>query len=140
MRPLIVLLVLAVPVFAAPVPKSVKKPPLTSPDGAWRLLKFSSDGAEPALPQSMALDWVIEGDFINPSSRAAWAAQPKGTPNFTRPDPEKPNLRKWGVCPAVYEVDGDTLRCCYAHDGRKELTECKPAQGIHYYVFERVKE
>ena len=140
MRPLAVLLLLAMPVLAAPVPKSLKKQAPTSPDGAWRLLNFSGDGAEPTVPQSMALDWVIEGDYIAPTNRAAWTAQAKGTPNFTRLDPDRPNLRKWGTMPAIYEVDGDSLRCCYAHDGRKELTECKPGPGIHYYTFTRVKE
>jgi hypothetical protein len=49
-------------------------------------------------------------------------------------------LRKWDGWPAVYELDGDTLRACYATDGRKELSECRPGQGIQSYVFERVKD
>jgi hypothetical protein len=28
---------------------------------------------------------------------------------------------------------------CYAHDGRKELTECKPQPGVYYYAFKRAK-
>ena len=34
----------------------------------------------------------------------------------------------------------DHLHVCYAHDDRKELTECKTGKGTAYYVFERVKD
>jgi hypothetical protein len=140
MRPL-VLLLFAVPVLAAPVPKSVKKAPPQFPDGVWLLQQFSSDGAAPAPPQSMVLDWVVAGEHIFAGAKVEPAHGAKGPPNFTIADPDRPHLRKWGVMPATYELDdgGNTLRCCYAHDGRKELTECKPEKGIHFYVFKRVK-
>lgn len=141
MRPLVVLLLVALPTLAAPVPKGLKKAPPQKPDGVWLLIEFSSDGAVPAPPKSMALDWVIEGEFIHVGAKVEPAHGAKGPPNFTIVDQDRPNLRKWGSLPATFEVDrdGDTLRCCYAHDGRKELTECKPDKGIHYYVFKRVK-
>ena len=41
---------------------------------------------------------------------------------------------------AVVELDGNTLRWCYATDSTVTITECKPANGVYYYVFERVKE
>ena len=140
MRPLFVVLLLAVPVFAAPVPKALKKSPPSKPDGVWVLAEFSSDGAPPAPRDSMARDWVFEGEYIHIGATAL-QRQAKGQPNFTIYDPDRPNLRKWGTNMAAYELDadGDTLRACYAHDGRKVLTECKPEKGIHYYVFKRVK-
>ena len=139
MRPLVILLLFALPAAAAPVPKGVKKKPVGSPDGVWVLVKFSSDGKEPAPPQGMALDWVVEGEYIHVNTKFEPAHHAKGAPNFTVRDPARPNLRMWGDRVAAFEVDGDTLRACYAHDGRKELTECRPQPGVHYYVFERAK-
>jgi hypothetical protein len=123
------------------VPKSLKNGPPPNPDGMWVLAEFSSDGAVPALPTSMAMDWVIAGEHIFVGVKVEPAHGAKGPANFVPIDPDRPHLRKWGNLPAVYDMDrdGDTLRVCYAHDGRKELTECKPAQGIHYYVFRRAK-
>jgi len=40
----------------------------------------------------------------------------------------------------VYEVDGDELRQAFARDHTQSLTECKPAQGVYYFVFRRVKD
>ncbi len=137
MRPLFVLLLLAVPVFAAPVPKAVKKAN-ASPDGHWYLKEIILDGTSDTVLASFDRHTLIEGEKY----ACAKSGRPSltGAANFTITDPDRPHLRKWGTLPAVYEVDGDTLRACYAHDGRKELTECKPGAGIHYYVFERVKE
>ena len=85
-------------------------------------------------------NYRFEGEYIHIGATAL-QRQAKGQPNFTIYDPDRPNLRKWGTNMAAYELDadGDTLRACYAHDGRKVLTECKPEKGIHYYVFKRVK-
>ena len=141
MRPLALLLLLGLPLVAAPVPKSVKKAPPQSPDGVWVLHEFSSDGAVPALPQSMTKDWVFAAEHVFVGAKVEPAHGAKGPPNFTIYDEARPHLRKWGPNAAAFELDadGDTLRCCYAHDGRKELTECKPQQGVHFYVFKRVK-
>ena len=125
---------------AAPVPKSLKKKPPAKPDGVWVLAEFSSDGVPPAPNPGMARDWVFEGEYIHIGAKSL-PGQGNGPPNFTIYDPDRPTLRKWGTNMAAYELDadGDTLRACYAHDGRKELTECKPDKGIHYYVFTRAK-
>jgi hypothetical protein len=136
MRPLIALLLFALPVLAAPVPKALKKN--NSPDGHWYLKEFNGDGKPDTTLNGFRRHVLIEGERYS----CAAAGRPDGSDstNWTIRDPEKPHLRTWGKMPAVYEVEGDTLRCCYAHDGRPELTECKPGQGIHYYVYERVKE
>lgn len=136
---LLLLLMTGGVVVAAPVPKALTKKPPAKPDGVWVLAEFSSDGVPPAPKDNMARDWVFEGEYVHVGMKAAPGV--KGPPNFTVYDPDRPNLRKWGTNMAAYELDadGDTLRACYAHDGRKELTECKPEKGIHYYVFKRVK-
>jgi hypothetical protein len=133
------LLVIALPLAAAPVPKALKKPP-ANPDGAWRLVEFHSDGQVVAVGQ-MTRDWVISGEYVFAGRLVEPAHGQKGQANFTISDPDRPHLRKWGDNPAAFELDrgGDTLRVSYAHDGRKEITECKPQPGVYYYVFERVK-
>jgi hypothetical protein len=140
MRALVALLLFALPVFAAPVPKGLKKGPPPKPDGAWTLVEFDSDG-KGGNAQGMVQDWFIEGEHIFVGAKVEPAHGAKGPPNFTVTDPDRPHLRKWGTSAAAYELsdDGDTLRAGYAHDGRKELTECKPQQGVHFYVFKRVK-
>lgn len=139
MRPLVTLLLLALPVLAAPVPKGLKKVS-PKPDGAWKLVEFDADG-KGGQASGMVRDWFIEGEHIFVGAKVEPAHGAKGPPNFTFMDPDRPNMRKWGTMPAIYELDadGDTLRCGYAHDGRKELTECKPQMGVHFYVFKRAK-
>ena len=137
MRALVALLVFALPAVAAPVPKGLKKN--TSPDGYWYLKEVILDGgASDTTLSNFARHTVIEGERYSCATDRRPA--PNATANWTIRDPDRPHLRMWGSMPAVYEVDGDTLRACYAHDGRKDLTECKPGKGIHYYVFERAKE
>ena len=138
MRSLVALLLFTLPAVAAPVPKALRKP-MASPDGTWYLVEFHSDGQVGAVKQ-VTRDWVIAGEHIFPGRTVEPAHGDKGPPNFTLIDESRPHLRKWSNHPAAYEVSGDTLRACYAHDGRKELTECKPQRGVYYYVFERVKE
>ena len=136
MRPLVALLLVALPLLAAPVPKGMKNKP-SSPDGQWKLVAHSSDGKEAPLT-NMACYWRIADDAIQCNS-TGWPKPGEPSSSIAAKDPARPGQRVWGQLPAVVEVDGDTLRACYAHDGRKELSECKPGQGIAYYVFERVK-
>jgi len=60
------------------------------------------------------------------------------------PDPERPTLKRVVISErsysTVYEVDGDELRQAFARDHTQSLTECKPAQGVYYFVFRRVKD
>jgi hypothetical protein len=138
MRALFAVSLVALSAVAAPVPKALKKPP-ASPDGVWYLVEFHTDGQVGAVEQ-VTRDWVISGEHVFAGRTAEPAYGDRGQPNFTLLDASRPHLRKWGTNPAVYEVNCDTLRVCYAHDGRKELTECKPQPGVYCYVFERVKD
>ena len=137
MRRLVVLLLFALPAVAAPVPKALKKPP-ASPDGAWHLVAINSDGVDGSV-ENMGRDWVLGGENFLLGYKEMPDHAKHLNPNFTRRDPDRPHLRLWHKEPAVYEVDGDTLRVAYAHDGRKELSECKTGPGIHHYTFTRVK-
>jgi hypothetical protein len=137
MRTAVALLLFALPALAAPVPKSLKKPP-ANPDGVWRWVEYTGDG-QGFCYDWLARDWVIAGEHIFPAVSVEPAHGDKGPPNFTLIDEGHPRLRQWGDRPAVFEVAGDTLRLCVAFDGRKELSECKPDTGVGYYVFERSK-
>ncbi len=141
MRPLIVLLLFALPALAAPVPKALKKP--SSPDGAWHLVAVNSDGKKGSV-ENMGRYWLVRGETVTLGRpHTDPDRQPPQVCELTIPDPTRPHLRRFGAESqflSVLEVEGDILRFCYAYDGRKELTECKPDKGIAYYVFERVKE
>lgn len=140
MRPLVILLLLTLPAVAAPVPKSLKpKTPPASPDGAWYLVAINSDGVDGSV-ENMGRNWILGGENFLLGYKEMPDFAKHLAPNFTRRDPDRPNLRLWHKEPAVYEVDGDTLRVAYTQDGRKELTECKPGPGIHHYTFTRVKD
>jgi hypothetical protein len=123
---------------AAPVPKGLKARPAGSPDGYWYLVELTLDGVTSTSWEGTARHTLIEGERYSCGVRG----RPDGRDAASIPvrDPDRPHLRRWGEHPAVFEVDGDTLRACYAYDGRAELSECKPGKGIHYYVFERVKD
>ena len=127
----------ALPAVAAPVPKALKKPP-ASPDGHWHLIEFSSNGTPETSLHGFARHAVIKDELLT------WfrdgQQSPHASEKFAIIDPARPHVRRWGYNPGVYEMDGDTLRACCRYGGGEELTECKPGKGIHYYVFERVKE
>ncbi len=136
MRPL-VLLLFAVPVLAAPVPKSVKKQS-QSIDGYWYLTESIEDGVPVKMGNGYSRHTVIRGEKY----ACSWQGRPKKSDeeDFTVIDPATPNLRRWQTRPALFEVDGDTLYGCFPTDGRKELTECKPGKGVVYYVYTRMKD
>lgn len=139
MRPLAMLLLFAVPVVAAPVPKSLKKAN-TSPDGAWYLVECVGNGKANDVAK-MERNWAVDGQVMLLGARTQ-KDRGKGVSviPFTIPDPARPTVRKFNTGWSVVEADGDTLRFCYAYDFTRELSECKPGPGVAYYVFERVKE
>lgn len=133
----VLLLLLAVGVNAAPVPKGIKKS--TNPDGTWKLVEFWTNGQKGSAA-GMTPVWVLEGEVFY--------VGPKQDSNYwqlTIPDSSKPHLRKFAhgkqatsYYPAAVEVDGDTLKFCYAGSEKAEVTEAKPTAAVYYYVFTRV--
>lgn len=127
------------PAVAAPVPKGLKPPSPVSADGVWYLVEFNSDGRE-TPPQRTEREWVFDGESVGVGTHERPKPGSITTSTLTIPDPTRPHLRRFGPYPAVVEPDGDMLRFCYSNDGRAQLGECKPGLGVHYYVFERVKQ
>ena len=143
MRPLFVLLLLVVPVVAAPVPTAVKK--AATADGVWEWVEFNGNDGKLQYAIQKPSYWRIEGDRIStgkPSVEEVLREELKHTLRVR--DEKQQNLRTFDIgvvkYSAVVELDGDTLRWCYATDSTVTITECKPANGVYYYVFERVKE
>ncbi len=141
MRPLFVLLLLALPVFAAPVPKALKK--AATADGVWEWVEFNgSDGTmKYTIPKPTFRR--IDGDRISfgkPSVEEVLREELTQTLHVR--DEQQPHLRTYdtgGVkYSSVVELDGDTLRWCYSLDLNATITECKPAAGVYYYEFKRV--
>lgn len=135
MRLLLAVLLLATPLVAAPVPKSVKKPAV-SYDGKWKLVEFSWDGEQGVFRNNMVTVWTVEGETMY--------IGPKGATNVTHkllvPDPAKPNVRQFGQIdtrPALLELDGDTLKFCVSLSSA-EVKECVPGKGVNYYSFTRL--
>lgn len=154
MRNLVALLLMAGLLVAAPVPKQAQKKP-ASLEGIWEVVEFYSNGD--ATTVSSTTRWVIDGQNLQieriskfgvaePQSPATITlTKPEGGPanalDYTvtyRNDPGTPSR----VLPGVVEVDGDTLKFCWANalKGAERLTECKPVRGTGYYVFKRVDE
>lgn len=136
----LVLMLLCPLATAAPVPKALKKQ--VSPDGTWKLVEFWSNGKKGSV-EGMTPVWVLEGEafYVGPKQESKYW-------QLTIPDRDNPHLRRFaqGRNPnpnpyhAALDVDGDTLRFCYASDTSVAVTECSPHQNVHYYVFARVTD
>lgn len=139
---LLLALVVGAVASAAPVPKSIKRKKAASPDGTWKLVEFWSNGNK-GTAQGMTPIWVLEGEafYVGPKQEGSYW-------QLTIPDPDKPTLRRFApgrntaTTPyqAAVEVDGDTLKFCYASDTSVAVTECSPNKNVHYYVFTRVTD
>jgi uncharacterized protein (TIGR03067 family) len=130
-------LLVAIPlVFAAPVPKELKKPP--SIVGEWRMIWHDTGSGQTKSENAV---WVFTTErvrFVAPSSDGeSWGALTfdlTATPNQFVLD-----LRKNGKNAAIFEVDGDTMRLCLQTGNATPPTAFKPGGGCYLYKFERVK-
>ncbi len=143
MRPLFVLLLFALPVVAAPVPKALKK--TATEDGVWEWVEFNGHNGAMKYTIPKPMYRRIDGDRMSIGKSSVEEVLREELKHTIRARDEKqPNLRTYdtgGVqYSAVLELDGDTLRWCYALDLKATITECKPANGVYYYEFKRVKE
>lgn len=147
MRHTAVIIALCVgPLFAAPVPKSVKRTS-SSLDGAWVLVEWSYSGN--LQPMRGTESWEIEDGY----ARVFRDGASRQTVELTRPDGAGANAvdyhaLEFGVggmpldtptSAGVFERDGDTLRlCCPIGDERP--TECTPGAGKWFFLFKRVSD
>ncbi len=142
MRPLFTLLLFALPLAAAPVPKALKKAP-ASLEGNWRWESQETNGkVSPAPPSDYCL-WKVAGDNMTLSTeKGTMKDEPCGLVSATNADGVRAfeytvnsnGYHRRGVC----EVDGDTLRVAYTHDNKVPPAAVKGDNGGVVYVFKRV--
>ena len=135
-RPLGFLLLSAALVFAAPVPKEVKK----KNDeqlilGTWDMIAHSNNGG-PATPQTVK--WRLEPDgkafIMNPSDTAiTYKIHPELSPKGF--DWQWPTSLHMGL----YALEGDTLKVVITSGASKvRPTELKPGPDVIYCEFKRL--
>jgi uncharacterized protein (TIGR03067 family) len=150
MRPLVTLLVLALPLSAAPVPKAVKKSP--SLDGVWLMTELHSNGTV-GQHAARTTRWTIDGETLNYETRGgdgeAFTGPSDATMKLVRAKDAGANAYDYhvnyhtgrkAVYPGVAEIDGDVLRFCYsvATPGVRPA-ECKCVNETTMFVFKRAE-
>lgn len=143
MRSLVALLLFTLPVVAAPVPKALKAK--ATMDGVWEWVEFNGNDGQMKYTIQKPNYWRVEGDRISIARQSVEELYQNPLTHTIRiRDEQQPHLRTYDSgdtkYSAVVELDGDTLRLAYATDTTKTITECKPADGVYYYVFQRVKD
>jgi uncharacterized protein (TIGR03067 family) len=142
-RTLVLLVVSAGVMSAAPVPKGLKKaaPPL---DGRWRIVEAVYDGQPQDV--SRAEDWYIEGEWFKLGSPPVTDGRTGLKLIRDEKNPaqvEYHNIHGDGSVsrfPGLLEVSGDEMKFCYVSHGNPRPTEMAPAKGVTYRVFKRVEE
>ena len=154
MHRLIVLLICAAPLAAAPVPKALKKKP--SLDGTWLVddcwynldkhdrtewRVWTATGEKlAAYPVNDVDEWRA---YIDDKKPYCWRW------TITFPDPNDPTAidmregegEKAKVLRGRFVLDGDSLKLCYnVTVTEPRPTVCEPAKTVVYYSFKRVEE
>ena len=136
---------------AAPVPKDLKKKEV-SLNGSWEVVEWHSNGNK--VNSTVAMKWVIDGQTltIERQNKGGGLIGKPANISYTlvKPDGGAPNALDYTInyanglnpcrsMPGVFEVDGDSLKFCYASlvNGERPA-KCEPAQGTVLYVFKRV--
>jgi len=128
--------------ITAPVPKSLKPPP--SVDGMWELVEFNGLNGGLIHEYEKPSYWRIEGEFMSPPSTSVEKlARVKPEKNLLYRDEKDPRMRTMKDSikenPAMFEVDGDSLKWCYGLNYNTVVTEVKPGPEVYYYEMKRVK-
>lgn len=150
---LVVLLavLLAAPVFAAPVPKQDKK--ITDLDGTWEMVEQHRSGKrdDPAKP----IHWTIDGDslVIKMQSKKGFQQVEGTTFQLVKPAGGKANEIDFVlthnddrdhtpvVFPGVFELDADTFKLSTPSGSPgKRPTKCESTKDIDFLIFKRVKD
>ena len=145
------LLAFATVISAAPVPKGMKHKPAEL-TGTWEVAEWYSQGNK--VETANAGRWVIDGEKLT-IERPTAAAGMKGKMTPAMYELRRPkggganaldfvsnvgNAAGGRTFPGMMELDGDTLRFCYAAVVTAERpAECKPDKWNVMYVFTRVE-
>ena len=141
MRTLFVVLILAFPAVAAPIPKEAKRTPLEQLQGKWIIVSIDK-GEGPIVPEGDFATYTLTIDGIHISTATAVSsAYPKVPAKFDfKSDPIKMDMPFGGdkVIPGIVKIDGDRLEWCHAPGGGgTRPTEFQGGDGHHYYIWKR---
>ena len=128
--------------FAAPVPKELAKAPKL--EGLWEVTSLELLGKPGPILQNQY--WRIGDGQITVEQRVPNAAVRVRPPIAIAVDnaaaPKTLDYNAGGVAmrPAIYEIEGDTLKILMQLQGRERPRAMKSDETTILYVFKRVKE
>lgn len=135
MRSFALILLLAAPALAAPVPKELKhRSDAERYVGTWETVISESGGQ----PYSKAR-WTFDEKLMMTSNPLPGGV---GGPSIwiIKIDPKQtPNTIDIGSYPGIYEIDGDDIKIAYTTGGPRP-TEVKSGNSVYYTVLRRVPE
>ena len=139
-----VLTVAACAMIAAPAFADAKKD-LTAMAGKWQPTSLEMGGDKKSADELKNMSLTIEGDKY---TVAVDDKIDKGTVKLDKKDKLKtmditgtdgPNKGK--TYPCIYELEGDSLKVCYAlEEGSQRPTEFKAGKGLLLITYKRVKK
>ncbi len=148
MRSALALLLFAVPVFAAPVPKALKQAPATI-EGGWRMQSQETGGRQNLPGKGDYNLWKVDGDtmtLIREDNAGKDGVYPCRFTSETNTDGvrtfeykvDQNGYHRRGVC----ELNGDTLRIAFGTDNKTPPAAVKsePGSGVTVYTFQRVTD
>jgi uncharacterized protein (TIGR03067 family) len=116
--------------------------------GTWTAVILERNGQKAPEEVLKSFRVVIKGDkmIINPESdhrTSTFKLDPSKKPKAMDNTPDQ-GPKKGMVLPAIYELEGDTLKICFDNEGvsDKRPTEFKttPASGLALFVLKREKK
>jgi uncharacterized protein (TIGR03067 family) len=117
-------------------------------EGTWRLVSEVVDGKEQPADYVKRIRWIFDdkgkwkveddGKVIFAGTMKVFADRnPKAADSTLTNEDE----HKGKIVRAIYELDGDTLKQCWAVEReRPRAFDPQPAPGINYSVYKRVKK
>ena len=117
-------------------------------EGTWQLVSEVMDGKDQPADHVGRIRWIFD-------DKGHWKVEDGGKVIFTGDMTVYPDRnpraadstltnegeQKGKVVRAIYELDGDTLKQCWAVEGeRPRAFDAKPNPGINYSVYKRVKK
>jgi uncharacterized protein (TIGR03067 family) len=117
-------------------------------EGTWQLVSEVMDGKEQPADYTERIRWIFD-------DKGRWKVEDGGKVTFTGDMKVYPDRspraadstltnegeHKGKTVRAIYELDGDTLKQCWAVEReRPREFDPKPSAGINYSVYKRVKK